>query len=66
MSEENLSTELQIKMYLHCKQCFAENAHPQMLEVGFTEPGIQVWCKRHQVNVMHMALTAEEKANAKV
>ena len=24
------------------------------LEVGFTKLGIQVWCRRHGVNVLHM------------
>ena len=24
------------------------------LEFGFTKPGVQVWCKRHEVNVMHI------------
>ena len=24
------------------------------LEVGFTKEGLQIWCKRHEVNVMHI------------
>lgn len=61
MTEETLSTELQIVSYMHCRMCFTENAKPQLLEIGFTKAGIQIWCKRHDINVMHMALTAEEK-----
>ena len=26
----------------------------QRLDVGFTEFGIQVWCRRHDVNVVHV------------
>lgn len=52
----------EIKMYFHCGLCLKEkppNVSPRewgQLEVGFTILGIQVWCKRHEVNVFHMDL----------
>ena len=51
---------LQIGAYIHCGQCLREKppgVSPRdwaQLEVGFTGPGLQVWCKRHEINVMHI------------
>jgi len=52
--------ENEIELYLHCKKCL-EELPPEFsprewaqLEVGWTRAGIQVWCKRHELNVMHM------------
>lgn len=50
----------QIGLYFHCAQCMAEkpaDVTPQnfaQLECGWTERGFQVWCKRHQCNVIHV------------
>lgn len=49
-----------IETYLHCGLCLNEkpaNQSPQQwvqMEVGFTKIGMQVWCKRHDVNVAHI------------
>lgn len=49
----------EIKMYFHCRRCLAElpvGQSPQewsTMEVGATPLGIQVWCKRHQCNIIH-------------
>ena len=32
----------------------------QALEVGLTEHGIQVWCRRHERNVVHLDLRARD------
>lgn len=54
----------EIKAYLHCKLCLAEQAGPagvgespesySRLSVGWTRRGFQVWCERHGANVMHV------------
>jgi len=50
----------EIKGFLHCKLCAKEKPlHVSMrdfaqLEVGFTEIGWQVWCIRHDCNVVHI------------
>ncbi len=50
----------EIEMYFHCSLCIAElpdDTSPQewqRLEMGWTELGFQVWCKRHVCNVMHV------------
>lgn len=52
--------ENDIKLHVHCKQCFQEipqDTSPkewQELEIGWTEKGLQVWCKRHDINVVHI------------
>lgn len=45
------NTPNQITTYLHCGTCLRDGQSPQ-LEVGITNNNeIQVWCKRHQLNV---------------
>jgi hypothetical protein len=49
-----------IKMFSHCKRCVSELPEGESaqsyarLEVGFTDLGVQVWCLRHNINVMHI------------
>lgn len=49
-----------ITSYIHCKKCMDEmpgDVNPQeweRLDVGFTDRGIQVWCFRHNCNVIHI------------
>lgn len=51
---------MDIKSYIHCSKCFKDmpdGKSPQtwaMLDIGFTDIGIQVWCRRHNSNVMHI------------
>ena len=60
MRQRYIPSTCEIKMYFHCKKCLEERpAHlsPQEWasnEVGFTVLGLQVWCKRHNVNVVHI------------
>ena len=51
-----------IHQYIHCAKCLDEfpasdSESPkayQMIEVGCTEKGLQVWCVRHEENVLHL------------
>ena len=49
-----------IGSYLHCGRCLEEmpaGMSPkeyQRIQVGFTEIGLQVWCVRHDMNVVHI------------
>ena len=47
-----------ITVFFHCKRCLAEGfkSDEQQMEVGYTPLGIQVWCKRHDLNILHMDL----------
>ena len=49
----------EIKVFIHCKECargLPDEMSPRQyarLEVGFTVPGIQIWCVRHEKEVVH-------------
>ena len=50
----------QIVSFMHCGKCLEEkpsSLSPRewaQLEVGWTKQGLQVWCKRHECNVLHV------------
>lgn len=50
----------EILQYLHCNQCFKEKPDDISMkdyaryEVGWTPDGLQMWCIRHDCNVMHV------------
>jgi hypothetical protein len=58
----------EITAYLHCRLCLDEMTldevtqtdEPmspqdyQRVQVGYTRRGLQVWCVRHEVNVLHI------------
>ena len=49
-----------IVQFFHCAQCMKEKPSDMSprdfasLEIGFTVLGIQVWCKRHEINIVHI------------
>lgn len=49
-----------ITAFFHCIRCIDERpagVSPRdwgQLEVGWTPRGLQVWCKRHELNVLHV------------
>lgn len=54
---------LQITGYVACSKCSDDVAKldpPQSLQdyaqidVGFTDWGVQVWCRRHKANIVHI------------
>lgn len=61
-----ISTDNQIVMYLHCGLCIedykreaalmgsASPAQMARLNVGWTPRGIQVWCAKHDCNVVNV------------
>ncbi len=57
---KNAPRESKIITFLHCAMCLEEvpegmsasdYAH---VEMGFTPEGIQLWCLRHNANVVHL------------
>ena len=52
--------ESKIVAFFHCRKCLDSlpaGRSPRdwaSLEVGFTKRGLQVWCKRHELNVIHI------------
>lgn len=59
-SAVEFSAKLSIHQYIHCKLCFDEMPRGESpeswarLSVGMTKWGIQVWCVRHDCNVLHV------------
>ena len=57
---------LGIRAYVHCGKCLDEmpnGTSPQLwadLEVGWTDEGLQVWCRRHNCNVMHVDFESQQ------
>lgn len=55
-----MTSELEIEAYIHCGKCLDEKPEgisPRdfaQLEFGYTKMGLQVWCKRHEVNVVNI------------
>ena len=49
-----------ISSFVHCGMCLSElpegtsPAEYRNVSVGFTRYGLQVWCERHDCNVMHI------------
>jgi hypothetical protein len=61
ISPKEGAVENEIVGYFHCRKCLkvyfekqlkCSPADYQRLEVGWTPTGIQVWCKRHDSNVI--------------
>ena len=50
----------EIVLFMHCGMCLEDkpdDVSPRVwaqLEIGWTDKGFQVWCKRHECNVIHM------------
>lgn len=46
--------------FLHCALCYEDIPDGISMqdyaleEVGFTKVGLQVWCRRHECNIMHV------------
>ncbi|MAH47432.1 hypothetical protein CMI37_16530 [Candidatus Pacearchaeota archaeon] len=59
-----ISNELQVGAFLHCGLCLEEwrlhhagKISPKgycRQQAGWTKQGIQVWCNRHDVNILHV------------
>ena len=53
----------EIVSFFHCMNCSAEKPEHlpprewQFIEVGGTPQGIQVWCKRCDMNIVHLTTT---------
>ena len=51
MKEKITITENGIQTYLHCKNCLS-TGNIDIIAVGWTEKGIQVWCDNCDKNVI--------------
>ncbi len=50
----------EIENFLHCGKCLKELPAEESpssyarYDIGYTIMGLQIWCKRHDCNVLHM------------
>jgi hypothetical protein len=60
---------LNIDSYVACSKCAEEVAHiePKIslqdygaVDIGFTQWGLQVWCRRHQTNIVHIDFNGQQ------
>jgi hypothetical protein len=52
-----------IGLYMHCGLCVNEG-RGQNIELGWTKKGFQVWCRNHDVNILHVDFEGvKHKAN---
>lgn len=55
-----IPTTNEIFSFFHCRQCLEQKpagVSPRdwaQIEAGFTPLGVQVWCKRHEINIVHI------------
>jgi len=55
-----ISAQNEIRLYMHCRKCSDEKPEgiaPRdwaTTETGWTKLGFQVWCKRHDLNIVHV------------
>ena len=63
---KNAFNENNIELYLHCGKCIKEYQSDESLrktispkdyariQAGWTKQGLQVWCNRHDCNIIHI------------
>ena len=66
MSVVGKKMENKIEMFIHCKKCTKERGEfisPRdyaSLEFGYTKKGFQLWCVRHDENVLAIDLCKQK------
>lgn len=60
MSASHKMEENEILTFFHCAKCMRDkppNLSPRQYvrnEIGFTPKGLQIWCIRHEENIIHL------------
>lgn len=44
----------EIESYIHCGLCIQDDTLSQDIEVGWTEAGLQIWCRIHDCNIVNI------------
>lgn len=64
--QESLLAKKQIQGFMHCANCMSRKpdgispAEWAKLECGWTQQGFQVWCRRCDVNVVHVNFEGQQ------
>ena len=62
----SISNQNEISLYLHCGKCLKDRPNGvsprdwSRLQIGWTEQGLQIWCKRHECNVVHVDFEGQQ------
>lgn len=70
---KDIPNDLSIDLYFHCGMCLNEydklpkprnisRSDYQQIEAGWTKQGVQIWCKRHDVNIIHIDFRGQKVA----
>ncbi len=67
------TASLAIIQYMHCRKCLEEiqdmvrrtgqsqsPATYSRYDIGFTKLGLQVWCRRHEINIVHIDFEGQQ------
>jgi len=67
---EKLANTLRITSLIHCKLCLDEFLkdgdvmipinNMQQITIGYTKIGIQIWCNRHQCNILNIDFEGQQ------
>lgn len=66
MKKRTITNAHAINVFLHCGLCLQQlpkDESPksyQRLSIGYTPLGLQVWCVRHECNVMHVDFQGQQ------
>lgn len=61
-----IGPENQVQLYLHCRLCIKELPKGESpssysrTQAGWTARGLQVWCARHDVNVLNIDFEGQQ------
>lgn len=62
-TEREITNDKAIQLYFHCSLCVKEKVRSD-LEAGWTQLGLQIWCRNHEVNIIHVDFGGNQmKAN---
>jgi len=53
LKQEIIGCEKCIEAFIHCGMCIEEDLM-QDIECGWTEKGLQIWCRNHDCNIIHI------------
>ena len=62
----NIPNTLKILQYLHCRKCITQKPLGVSMsewggyDIGWTKLGLQVWCKKHNCNMMHIDFQGQQ------
>lgn len=61
--KDDIPNTKEIVLYLRCKKCLQERKTSN-IEIGWTVLGLQVWCREHDINIVHVDFEGvKHKAN---